>query len=118
MHINDKSEESDNTNSDYKNQNNNKNNIRVCKEEEIVIINYEKSVLLRQLQYHDCQNNNNIKEKNQNSKIQIVSIKIKFSCFLIVTQNLRILKIFKKLKKIKKIKKTKKLSTILKNDDN
>ena len=52
MHTNDKiekSEESDNTDADYKNQNNNKNNIRFCKEEKIVIINYEKSVLLRQL---------------------------------------------------------------------
>ena len=52
MYINeksDKSEKSDNTDADYKNQNNNKNNNRVCKEEEIVIINYEKSVLLRQL---------------------------------------------------------------------
>ena len=52
MYINDKSEkseESDNTDADYKNQNNSKNNIRVCEEEEIVVINYEKSVLLRQL---------------------------------------------------------------------
>ena len=44
MHINDKSEKSDNTDADYKNQNNNKNKIRVCKEEKIVIINYEKSI--------------------------------------------------------------------------
>ena len=49
MHTNDKIEKSDNTDADYKNQNNNKNNIRVCKEEEIVIINCEKSVLWRQL---------------------------------------------------------------------
>ena len=52
MHTNDKKEESeksDNTDADYKNENNNKNNIRVCKEEKKVIINYEKSISWRQL---------------------------------------------------------------------